>query len=98
MSTMIARINSAQTAPDKIDELVTFSQERFPDARDHPGFRGFYLLADRRNGKLVSISLWESEDAMQEFQTQGAQLRQAASAQVGIAPTPVETYEVVLQG
>jgi heme-degrading monooxygenase HmoA len=94
---MIARINSAQTAPDELDRLVRFAGDRFPDAREAPGFQGFYLLADRQSGKVVSISLWESHEDLQLFQDKGAELRQAASAEAGIAPTPVEVYEVLLQ-
>lgn len=94
---MLARVNSVQTAPEKIDGLVTFSRERFPDARDAPGFRGFYLLADRQSGKVVSISLWDSDDDLRGFEARGAQMRAEASSDVGIAPTPVELYEVVLQ-
>jgi heme-degrading monooxygenase HmoA len=95
---MIARVNSAQAEPETIDALITFSREQLPDAREAPGFKGFYLLADRRSGKIVSISLWDGEDHLQQFQDRGAQLREAASSQAGIAPTPVEMYEVVLQG
>jgi heme-degrading monooxygenase HmoA len=94
---MIARVNSVQTAADKLAGLVKFSQQRFPAAQNAPGFKGFYLLADRQSGKLVSISLWESDDDLRQFETQGAQMREAASSEVGIAPTPVEIYEVVLQ-
>jgi heme-degrading monooxygenase HmoA len=94
---MIARINSAQTTPGELDRLVQFAGDRFPDAREAPGFQGFYLLADRQSGQVVSISLWESDDDLQQFEDTGAQLRQAASAEVGIAPTPVEVYEVLLQ-
>jgi heme-degrading monooxygenase HmoA len=94
---MLARINSAQTATDKLDGLIKFSEERFPDAREAPGFKGFYLLADRQNGKIVSISLWDTEDDLRQFEARGAQMRQEASSEVGIAPTPVELYEVVLQ-
>jgi heme-degrading monooxygenase HmoA len=94
---MIARVNSAQTTPDELDRLVQFAGDRFPDAREAPGFQGFYLLADRQSGKVVSISLWESHEDLQLFQDKGAELRQAASAEAGIAPTPVEVYEVLLQ-
>jgi heme-degrading monooxygenase HmoA len=94
---MLARVNSVQTAADKLAGLVKFSQERFPDAREAPGFKGFYLLADRQSGKIVSISLWDSEDDLRQFEARGAQLRKEASSEVGIAPTPVEIYEVVLQ-
>ena len=94
---MFARVNSVQTAPDKLAGLLKFAGERLPDAREAPGFRGFYLLTDRRSGKLVSISLWASHDDMQQFETQGIQARQGASSELGIAPTPVDIYEVVLQ-
>jgi heme-degrading monooxygenase HmoA len=94
---MIARVNSVQTATDKLAGLVKFSEERFPDAREAPGFKGFYLLADRQNGKLVSISLWDSADDLRQFEARGAQMRQEASSELGIAPAPVDVYEVVLQ-
>ena len=93
---MIARVNSVQTATGKLAGLVKFSQERFPDAREAPGFKGFYLLADRQSGKLVSISLWDSDDDLRQFEARGAQMRNEASSELGIAPTPVEIYEVVL--
>jgi heme-degrading monooxygenase HmoA len=94
---MFARVNSVQTATDKLAGLVKFSEERFPDAREAPGFKGFYLLADRQNGKLVSISLWDSADDLRQFEARGTQVRKEASSELGIAPTPVDIYEVVLQ-
>ena len=93
---MLARINSVQADADKLAGLVKFSEERLPVTHDAPGFKGFYLLADRQSGKIVSISLWDSAEDLRQFEAQGAQLRQAASSDVGIAPTPVEVYEVVL--
>jgi heme-degrading monooxygenase HmoA len=95
---MLARVNSVQTAPDKLAGLLKFAGDRFPDAREAPGFKGFYVLADRQSGKIVSISLWDSDDALRQFEAQGAQMRQEASSDLGIAPTPADTYEVVLQG
>jgi heme-degrading monooxygenase HmoA len=94
---MFARVNSVQTATDQLAGLVKFCEERFPDAREAPGFKGFYLLADRQSGKLVSISLWDSEDDLRHFEARGAQMRKEASSEVGIAPTPIDIYEVVLQ-
>ena len=93
---MFARVNSVQTATDKLAGLVKFVEERFPDAREAPGFKGFYLLADRQSGKIVSISLWDSYDRGQ-FEARGDQVRQEASSELGIGPTPVDIYEVVLQ-
>jgi heme-degrading monooxygenase HmoA len=94
---MLARVNSVQTDTDKLDALVKWAGERLPDAREASGFKGFYLLADRQSGKIVSISLWDSDDALRQFEAQGAQAREDASSEVGIAPTPVALYEVLLQ-
>jgi heme-degrading monooxygenase HmoA len=94
---MFARVNSVQTATDKLAGLVKFAEEQFPDAREAPGFKGFYLLADHQSGKIVSISLWDSDDDLRQFEARGAQVRKGASFDLGIAPTPVEIYEVVLQ-
>lgn len=94
---MIARVNSVHLDADKLAGLIKFSEERFPDAREAPGFKGFYLLADHQSGKVVSISMWDSDDDLQQFEARGAQVRQEASSELGVAPTPVEVYEVVLQ-
>ena len=94
---MFARINSAQMADDKLAGLVKFSEDQLPAAREAPGFKGFYLLADRQSGKVVSISLWDSDDDLRQFEARGGQARKEATSELGIAPTPVDLYEVVLQ-
>jgi len=94
---MLARVNSVQTTTDELAGLVRFAEGQLPDTREAPGFQGFYLLADRQSGKVVSISLWESDDDLLQFEARGAQLREGANSELGIAPTPVDLYEVVLR-
>ena len=94
---MFAQVNSVQTAADKLAGLVKWAEEQLPAARETPGFKGFYLLADRQSGKLVSISLWGSDVDLRQHEAWGAQVRKEASSELGIAPTPVDIYEVVLQ-
>ena len=93
---MLARVNSTEAAADQLAGLIEFARKGLPQVREVPGFKGFYLLADRQSGKIVSISLWESEEELRQFEDQGAQIRKAATSDVGISPTPVEIYEVVL--
>ena len=93
---MLARVNSLQTATGQLAALVRFAEEQIPAAGETPGFKGFYLLADQQSGKVVTISLWDSYDRG-EFEARGDQVRQEASSELGIAPTPVDIYEVVLQ-
>jgi heme-degrading monooxygenase HmoA len=95
---MFAQVNSVQTATDKLAGLVKWAEERLPAFRDTPGFKGLYLLADRQSGKIVTISLWDSEDDLrQNNEARGAQARREASSELGIASAPVDIYEVVLQ-
>jgi heme-degrading monooxygenase HmoA len=94
---MFARVNSAQITDGQLAGLVRFSEEQLPAAREAPGFKGFYLLADHRSGQVVSVSLWESDDDLRQFEARGAQLRAEATAELDIAPTPIDLYEVVLQ-
>jgi heme-degrading monooxygenase HmoA len=95
---MFAQVNSVQTATDKLAGLVKWADEQLPAFREAaPGFKGFYLLADRQSGKVITISLWDSEDDLrQNNEARGAQVRQEATSELGIAPTPVDIYEVVL--
>ena len=94
---MFAQVNSVQMAADKLPGLVKWAEEQLPAARETPGFKGLYVLADRQSGKLVTISLWDSDDDLRQNQARGAQVREKASSELGIAPTPVDIYEVVLQ-
>ena len=94
---MLARVNSVHTATGQLAGLVKFVQEQLPAAHEASGFKGFYLLADQRSGKVVSISLWESDDDLRRFEARGAQLREEAASELDIAPTPIDLYEVVLQ-
>ena len=94
---MFAQVNSVQTATDELAGLIKWAEERLPAAREAPGFKGFYLLADRQSGKVVSISLWDSDDDLRQHEARGAQVRKEASSELGIASPPVDIYEVVLQ-
>ena len=95
---MFAQVNSVQTATDKLAGLVTWAEERLPAFRDTPGFKGLYVLADQQSGKVVTISLWDSEDDLRRNnEARGAQARRDASTELGIAANPVDIYEVVLQ-
>lgn len=95
---MFAQVTSVQTAAGKLAGLVTWAGEQLPAFRDTPGFKGLYLLADRQSGKIMTISLWDSEDDLRRNnEARGARAREEASSELGIAPAPVDIYEVVLQ-
>jgi heme-degrading monooxygenase HmoA len=94
---VFARVISAQSMPEGVDGAIRIAQEQLPDARQQPGFRGFYLLADRHAGKLVTISLWDTYDDVRAVETRAAQLRRDAAGEIGFGAPAVDVYEVAVQ-
>lgn len=61
---MHARVNTTQVEPDQMDELVDATQPLLSRAKPQaPGPKSVMLLGDRRTGKIVIVSRWESEAA-----------------------------------
>ena len=60
------------------------------------GFSKAYFLVDRANNKAISITIWESEDALRTSAARAEELRKDAVAPVGAAIDSVEHYEIAL--
>jgi heme-degrading monooxygenase HmoA len=72
------------------DEVVTA-------IRDIPGFKGIIGLVDRNANTGITLSLWDSEEAMDEAEVEGARLREEAAKAMKAETEPmVNRYEVVL--
>ncbi len=95
---MFARISVVQGKPEKVDEGIRhYSEVLLPEARKMAGFKGAYLLVDRKSGKNLGITLWDTENNLQAS-TVAANLLRAQAAKNIAAPKPpvVEIYEVVI--
>ena len=96
---MYARISTFERTGDQIDQGVQFVQGQvIPRLRQMDGFKEAYWLLDRQGGKMIAITLWESEEALQASEQAVADLRSQAvsTGLVGREPT-VERYEVIAQ-
>ncbi len=95
---MFARVSTFEgLLADQVDNAVRVAREQFvPAAQRSGGFEGMYVLADRESGKALSITLWESEEAMQAIAEQADSTRQEAARSGGGSVASVEQYEVVL--
>jgi len=96
---MFARLTIFQVKSDKIDEAIKIYEESvIPAAKPQKGFRGAYLLSDRKTGKGISISLWDSEDDAIANEQSGYYQEQVSKFKDILAAPPVrEGYEVSLQ-
>ena len=92
-----ARVSSFEGLPEKIDEGIRQAeQDVLPRARQLPGWKGYYWLADRSSGRAKLITLFESMDAVRASEQQANELRRQSAEAAGETITGVERYEVAL--
>ncbi len=96
---MFARLTRVQVNIDRLDETVKlFEESVIPAAKSQKGYRGAYLLTDRKTGKGVALTLWDSEqDAIANEQSGYYQEQVDKFKDVFTAPPVREGYEVSLQ-
>ena len=94
---MFARVSTYQGPPELIDEGIRIAEEQIlPQARQLDGFKGVYALVDRQSGKQLTITLWESEEAMRASEQAANRLRSEDAEAAGATVLSVERFEVVL--
>src|SRR6266852_1204571 len=94
---MFARVVTVQGAPGRTPS-PDLLERAVQAAQKQPGFKALYVLADRGTGKLLSISLWETEQQAKALEQAGAQMRQEAVSALGATMAPTdEVYEVAAQ-
>jgi heme-degrading monooxygenase HmoA len=78
---MFARVTTLQGAPDRVEDGIRAVREQvIPAAKEMRGFKGILALADRSTGKMLGITLWDSEDSMRESEEAANLLRSDSAA------------------
>ena len=94
---MYARVTTVQGQADRLDAGIrTFQEQTVPLVQGQAGFESAYLLVDRQQGKALAISLWQSEQAMQQSEQAIAPQRTQAAQQMGASTPTVDRYEVII--
>jgi heme-degrading monooxygenase HmoA len=92
---MFARMSTYEDPPDRTQEGISHARERIlPAVRNIVCFSGVLFLADRETGKALSITLWESEQAMRDSEEEASRLRSESAKAGGETIAGVERYEV----
>ena len=96
---MFARLVSAQVRGDKLDEGIEIWKEKDISLMTSvKGYRGAYLLVDRNIGKVISITLWDSEeDAIADEQSELHQKQVGMYQDILIGEPIHQRYEVSAQ-
>jgi len=94
---MYARVTTIQGAPGKMDDATGHIQEQtLPQLQKMEGFKGFVALGDRQSGKMLGVSFWESEEALQATEQAVSDVRSGAAGAADGIVASVEEYEVLV--
>lgn len=94
---MHARVSTYSGWAAQVDDGVRNFEGRMGALRQLEGFEGAYLLVDRNGGRVMTITLWSTEQAAEASAERASQLRQEAAGGAGLSIDSVGTYEVALQ-
>jgi heme-degrading monooxygenase HmoA len=92
-------VSTIQGKPQQVEDGIRQYREQVMSAvKKMAGFKGAYFLVDRKSGKEISITLWDTERNLQASSKAADQLRtQAAQTVAAAKPSIVEIYEVEVQ-
>ena len=91
---MFARIGTWDGTPEQLERWMATARERVkPSVVRQPGLAAAYWLVDREAGKGLTITIWESEEAMHASE-QFRERSQARTAEASDARVLTERFEV----
>jgi heme-degrading monooxygenase HmoA len=91
---MFAKVRTIEVQPEHVERgLAYLRNTMLPAVRELDGFRGMIGLLDE-DGKAVTITLWETEEALEASEEIGAGLRAQGVAPPSLAA--VERFRVSL--
>lgn len=94
---MYGRVTRLEGSPEQIEEGTEYVRTTIlPGAREIEGFRGIINLTDAATGKGMTVTLWETEEAMRASEEKANRLRDEAARALGATVVGVERYEVTI--
>ena len=97
---MFARVSTLEGPPGMTDEEIRetvriLRDQIIPAARQLDGFVGAISMTDRATGKDLTITLWESQEALRASEETAGEIRKSAAGALRATIRSVERYEVV---
>ena len=98
---MWVRMSIFQGSPNQSNEEIeqnnkTLQERILPTARQMDGFKGAMTIGDRVSGKGISLTFWETEEAMKASEEAANKLRQQSAEETNDQIAGVERYEVFI--
>jgi heme-degrading monooxygenase HmoA len=92
---MFARTARYEVPLDRLEDDIRQAGEIEDEVKAMPGIRGFYYFADRETGHTMSLTLWDTEAALEASRTRAMELRQRLTEPTGAKIVSVEEFETV---
>jgi heme-degrading monooxygenase HmoA len=93
---MFARVSTYEGRPEQLDEMHHEGLEHvLPALEMQDGYSGGLVLADRQSGKVLAVTLWESEQAMEATEDASEWLRIFSAESARGTICSVQRYEVL---
>jgi heme-degrading monooxygenase HmoA len=94
---VFARVSTYRGDPGQVDQGLDYARENIlPRIQQVDGCEGIYYLVDRESGKALSITFWESEEAMRASEEEADRLRGESAEAADATVEDVERYEVAI--
>jgi hypothetical protein len=86
-----ARSTTIRGRPESVDEGIAFCRnEVLPMCRELPGCFGLSMIVERRSGRCIATTSWDSIESMRATSTQMLPIRQRAAEILGGTPEVAE--------
>jgi heme-degrading monooxygenase HmoA len=93
---VFARMFTIEGRREQLDEFARAGERNvLPALQRLDGFEGLLVHANRQNGKILIVTLWESEEVMRGGEEASYWVRALSAEVAGGEVTNVERYEVV---
>lgn len=91
---MFARVSTYKTGPETVSDTPT--EDIVSRVRQIPGCKGIYYLSGKETDKAISITLWDTEEAMTASRQEANKIRKENSDAEKTEIVAVEEFEVTV--
>ncbi len=96
---MFARVSTFQGKPERLDDGVRFYKENvIPTTKKMTGFKEAFLMVDRKSGKTVGVTIWDTEQNLRASTAAADKLRAKGVQSIESSQRPmVEIFEIAVR-
>ena len=92
---MLARLARYEIDPDRCDDAVRSFQESAREVAELDGFEDGYIFVDPQEGRVMTVTVWRDQQALDASEVRAASLRQRAVQRVDGDVDWVHVFDIV---